>query len=131
MFVDASAAIAIIAGETDGAALAAELDRAETVFLSPISYWETVLGLTRAKVVGVAEAREIVDAFMAETRAVMLDITRDVGGLAIEASARFGKGRHPAALNMGDCFAYACAMSIGAPLLFKGNDFSQTDIEAP
>ena len=48
--------------------------------------------------------------------------------LAIEAYARFGKGRHPAALNMGDCHAYACARAHGAALLFKGNDFLKTDI---
>lgn len=48
--------------------------------------------------------------------------------LATEAFLRFGKGRHPAKLNMGDCFSYALAKSIGQPLLFKGNDFSQTDI---
>ncbi len=128
MFVDASAAIAIIAGEADGIALAERLDRADAVFISPISYWETVLGLARAKVVDVTVAREIVDAFVDETRAVVLDVTLEIGVLAVEAAGRFGKGRHPAALNMGDCFAYACARSTGVPLLFKGNDFSQTDI---
>lgn len=50
--------------------------------------------------------------------------------LALDAYARFGKGQHPAKLNMGDCFAYACARANGLPLLFKGNDFGQTDIEA-
>ncbi|HET6195707.1 MAG TPA: type II toxin-antitoxin system VapC family toxin, partial [Acetobacteraceae bacterium] len=49
--------------------------------------------------------------------------------LATEAYAQFGKGRHPAALNMGDCFAYACARTNGARLLFKGRDFARTDIE--
>ena len=48
--------------------------------------------------------------------------------LAVEAYERFGKGRHPASLNMGDCHAYACAKAHGARLLFKGNDVSQTDI---
>ena len=50
--------------------------------------------------------------------------------LALDAYARFGKGRHPARLNMGDCFAYACARSHGVPLLYKGDDFALTDIEA-
>jgi ribonuclease VapC len=49
--------------------------------------------------------------------------------LAIDAYARYGKGRHPAALNFGDCFAYACARAANAPLLYKGDDFPQTDIE--
>jgi ribonuclease VapC len=48
--------------------------------------------------------------------------------LAIQAYADFGKGRHPASLNMGDCFAYACAKAHRATLLFKGNDFGKTDI---
>lgn len=50
--------------------------------------------------------------------------------LATEAFERFGKLRHPAALNMGDCFAYACARSHEVPLLFKGDDFSRRDIES-
>ena len=48
--------------------------------------------------------------------------------IALQAYAQFGKGRHPAALNMGDCFAYACARAHGAALLFKGEDFSRTDV---
>jgi ribonuclease VapC len=51
--------------------------------------------------------------------------------LAAEADADFGKGRHPAALNMGDCFAYACAKANDAALMFKGEDFSKTDIRRP
>ncbi len=50
--------------------------------------------------------------------------------LATEAYMHFGKGRHPAALNMGDCFAYACARTQQATLLFKGNDFAKTDIQS-
>jgi ribonuclease VapC len=49
--------------------------------------------------------------------------------IAAEAYTQFGKGRHPAGLNMGDCFAYACARANGARLLFKGQDFARTDIE--
>ena len=48
--------------------------------------------------------------------------------LALEAYQRYGKGRHPAGLNFGDCFAYALCKATGQPLLFKGQDFSQTDI---
>lgn len=130
MFVDASATIAIIADEPDGPALAARLADASAIHLSPISYWEAILGLARSKAVDVAEAQAVVDAFVAETGATLVDITAEIGALAVEASSRFGKGRHPAALNMGDCFAYACARSLGVPLLFKGDDFSRTDIAA-
>ena len=52
----------------------------------------------------------------------------DLSGAALAAYLLFGKGRHPARLNLGDCFAYALAKSLGAPLLFKGNDFTQTDV---
>ena len=51
--------------------------------------------------------------------------------IATDAYAQYGKGRHPAALNMGDCFAYACAKANRASLLFKGDDFAKTDIAAP
>ena len=52
----------------------------------------------------------------------------ECGRGAIETFERFGRGNHPARLNMGNCFAYACARTLGVPLLFKGDDFAQTDI---
>jgi ribonuclease VapC len=58
-----------------------------------------------------------------------MGIDREIALVAVEAFDRFGKGRHPAALNMGDCFAYACARQLDAPLLCKGNDFPRTDIK--
>ena len=54
----------------------------------------------------------------------------ETAALAIDAYARFGKGRHPAGLNFGDCFAYACARHFDVPLLYKGDDFALTDIRA-
>jgi ribonuclease VapC len=58
-----------------------------------------------------------------------VDIGEREFDIASEAYAQFGKGRHPAALNMGDCFAYACARANSARLLFKGEDLRRTDIE--
>jgi ribonuclease VapC len=58
----------------------------------------------------------------------IVPVDRGQAFLAREAFRRFGKGRHPAALNFGDCFAYALAKQAGEPLLYKGNDFSETDI---
>ncbi len=52
----------------------------------------------------------------------------EIGRAAMDAFDRYGRGRHPARLNIGDCFAYACARTLAVPLLFKGADFSQTDI---
>ena len=58
----------------------------------------------------------------------MVPITAEIGRGALSAFERYGTGRHPAALNMGDCFAYACARQLDMPLLFKGDDFPLTDI---
>jgi uncharacterized protein with PIN domain len=68
------------------------------------------------------------DDFLSAMRVEIIPITPDIGRGAIRAFERFGRGQHPARLNMGDCFAYACARSLDVPLLFKGDDFSQTDI---
>lgn len=70
----------------------------------------------------------MVDDFLAEVRAVPVPIDAEMGRIAIAAFERCGKGRHQAALNMGDCFAYACARSMNVPLLCKGNDFPRTDV---
>jgi len=74
------------------------------------------------------EAREAVDALLYEADVEIIAIDADIGRAAIEAFEQFGKGRHAAGLNLGDCFAYACAKQLGAPLLCKGKDFPQTDI---
>jgi ribonuclease VapC len=56
-----------------------------------------------------------------------MPIDAELGQMAIDAFERFGKGRHPAALNLGDCFAYACARRLDTALLCKGSDFPRTD----
>ncbi len=128
MFVDASAAISILSGEDDAPTLAQKLETAETILISPIAIYETVAGLARKRACPVEEARALVDLFVEELGAEVVGISAEIGVLAVEAFARFGKGRHRADLNMGDCFAYACARAYTMPLLFKGNDFIHTDI---
>jgi ribonuclease VapC len=128
MFVDASAIVAIIAEEPDGPALTARLDQAQQGRTSPLAVYEAVLGLARKNRLSVAEAAHAVDQFLTDTGLEIVPITAEVGRGAIEAFARFGRGQHPARLNMGDCFAYACARALDVPLLFKGDDFSNTDI---
>jgi ribonuclease VapC len=128
MFLDASAIIAIIAGESDAASLAARLGQAGRVVTSPIAVHEAVLGLARIGNTSIADATLVVDQFLAEVDATTVAIDAACGRAAIAAFERFGKGRHQAALNMGDCFAYACALARDMPLLCKGNDFPQTDI---
>lgn len=128
MFIDASAAIAILSGEEDAAALANRLERAERALVSPLSLYETVVGLARKRDCPIEEAHALVAVFVTEVGAEVVDISGAVGILAVEAFSQFGKGRHRAALNMGDCFAYACARAHSVPLLFKGNDFVHTDV---
>lgn len=68
------------------------------------------------------------DLYVARSRMVIAPFTESQAGLAREAFRRYGKGRHPAQLNFGDCMAYALAKDTGEELLFKGTDFGQTDI---
>jgi ribonuclease VapC len=128
MFLDASAIIAIMTSEPESAALAMHLDHAQRSFISPIAIYETVLGLSRIGNMSPTKAQNILDSFLEEVGAEIIPISAEIGLTAIQAFERFGKGHHPAALNMGDCFAYACAQALRTPLLFKGDDFPLTDI---
>ena len=128
MFVDASAMTAILLSETDAEDLLERLEGAQTRRTSAIAIFETVRALMRAAEIEPDEARSWVDGFMAAERIELVHVGPEAGKLALEAMARFGKGRHPAQLNMGDCFAYACARRLDAPLLYKGDDFIKTDI---
>jgi ribonuclease VapC len=130
MFVDASAIIAIIAGETDRDDLAARLAHAVRVIVSPIVLYEATTGLARKRACSIEDAESLVTEFVEATRAGIVEITASTARDALRAFGRFGRGRHRADLNMGDCFAYACAKAVDAPLLFKGDDFVHTDMEA-
>jgi ribonuclease VapC len=130
MFVDASAIVAILVPEEDGPMLSALLDSADTIHTSPIAIYEAALAIARRRTISLAEAEEAVGTFIGSSGAQIIPITAEIGRGAIAAFERFGRGRHPAALNMGDCFAYASARSLGVPLLYKGDDFSRTDIAA-
>ena len=123
---DTSALIAVVLGEPDAESFLAAL-RSDAVAISAVSFAEALI---------VAEARQGPDARRdlellvagAVERVVPVDDShaREATG----AWRRFGKGRHPAGLNFGDCFAYATASLANLPLLFKGNDFAQTDLRA-
>lgn len=130
VFVDASALIAIIAGEPDAADLADRLEGARERLCSALSVWETAAGLCRSRAFAVPAARAHVRRFLTEGDVRFVAIGEREFEIATDAYARYGRGRHPAALNMGDCLAYACARANGAKLLFKGDDFARTDIEA-
>jgi ribonuclease VapC len=129
MFLDASAMIAILASEPDADSLAARLDRASEAHTLAMALYECVAGLARIANAGLDDTWTLVDACLTETNATVVPIDRATGREALAAFFRFGKGRHPAALNMGDCFAHACTRQLTTILLCKGNDFPRTDIE--
>jgi len=130
MFIDASALIAITGDESDRALLAGKLAIATRILISPVAIYESVLGLARLRKDTLPGAGAEITRFLEDAMVETVPIDAKVGQLALEAFARYGKGRHKANLNMGDCFAYACAKAHEVPLLFKGNDFRHTDIEA-
>ncbi|MDH4990515.1 type II toxin-antitoxin system VapC family toxin [Aquamicrobium lusatiense] len=129
MYIDASAMVAILAPEEDGSLFAARLEAAQHPFTSAISIFETVLALGRLKRVPISEALYSVHAFVERAGMEIISVPHDRYVSALKAHARYGKGTGShAGLNMGDCFAYAMAQRYGVPLLYKGNDFSFTDL---
>ena len=128
MFVDASAMVAMMIGEPDGPELLQKLEAASRRITSPVAVYELTVAIGRAKDRPLGQVRLAVKAFLARSEIEVIGIGPAEGNLALDAFERYGKGRHPARLNMGDCFAYACARTHGVPLLFKGDDFSHTDI---
>ena len=128
LFVDASALIALTTGEEGADILADRLQEASLRLCSALSMWETVAGLYRSYAFSVPDAQAHVRRFIEAADLRFVAIGEREFEIAIDAYARFGKGRHPAALNMGDCYAYACAKVNRAALLFKGEDFAKTDM---
>jgi ribonuclease VapC len=128
IFVDASAMIAMMVGEGDADELADLLGADGQRLYSAVSVWETIAGLCRTHVFSIPSARTVAQSFIELNDLKLVSIGERELELATQAYAEFGKGRHPAALNMGDCFAYACAKANRARLLFKGDDFTKTDI---
>lgn len=97
------------------------------LYISPVNYVEACMRIVGT---GSAEFAGALEHVMKTVRISLVPVDEDQATLAIEAHRRFGKGRHAARLNLGDCFAYALAKKQRMPLLFKGNDFTKTDIEA-
>ena len=125
--VDTSALAAVVFGEDDAAALLAVMSRgAGDLAMSAATALEVGI-VVEAKQGPRATADLKLLLAGLQVRVVPLD--EDQALVAVAAWQRFGKGRHPAALNLGDCFSYALARTLGAALLFKGDDFAQTDIQ--
>ena len=129
MFVDASALVAILLNEPEADNLTALLEHAEIRVTSPIAVFETVAVIMNRKGVSRSIAEEHVRAILKSGNIAIADITEEIGRAALDAFERYGKGRgHPAQLNMGDCFAYGAAHTLAVPLLYKGDDFAETDL---
>lgn len=130
MFIDASALTAMLTDEDEARELLARVQQTATRLTSPLAVWEAAIAVARVLDLQIAEASEAVESYLALMEIQMVKVAPETARIAINAFDRYGKGRHPARLNFGDCFAYACARHLSEPLMFKGGDFSQTDIEA-
>ncbi len=130
MFVDASALCAMLIDEDDARELLGRMQRSPERITSPLAVWETVIVVARTLGLTLSAAQSAVEKYLELVGIQVLAVPPQALASAIDAFDRYGKRRHPADLNFGDCFAYACARFYRARLLFKGNDFSQTDIEA-
>ena len=128
MLIDSSALVAIILGEADASDLAVKIEKSNSVYVTPIVMFESAMAVARSRAMSLHQAADIVTKFCNALNANCIAIDESFGREALGAASRFGKGRHKAALNMGDCFSYAAAKALSVPLLFKGDDFSLTDI---
>ena len=127
MIVDTSALVAVLFGEADAERYEDAIARAETCRISAANLLEVFIVVESRG--GTAAGQEC-DAFLEKAEIDTEPVLPEHAQEARRAWRRFGKGNHPAALNYGDCFAYALARTTGEPLLFKGEDFARTDIEA-
>ena len=138
MFLDASVIIAILKREPDRAALLEKVAASPTSLLhSPISRFEAIVGFARAESGQhrastpnrIDNAAAAVDRLLSDLGSECVPISDSIGTAALTAAQTYGRCvGHPAALNLGDCFAYACAKDRRVGLLYKGDDFARTDL---
>jgi ribonuclease VapC len=126
MILDASAIVAILRKETDAPAMAKAVAGAIERRTSAVTYVEAAIVIDSSR--DPVSSRRL-DDFFREAEIIIEPVTVEQAEIAREAYRDFGKGRHRAGLNFGDCFAYALAKTTGEALLFKGDDFCHTDIE--
>ena len=127
MIIDTSAIMAILFGESDATRYEQAISAAWPRRMSAVALLEATM-VVEGK--GGAEAGRQLDMFLDKAEIELAPVTPAQVEAARHAWRRFGRGNHPAALNFGDCFAYALAKTTGEALLFKGDDFARTDIEA-
>ena len=127
MILDSSAIVAVLRAEKDAPSYAEVMESALKCRVSAVNYVEAAVVIDSSRD-PIASRR--FDDFFRASRIVVEAVTPNQAELARQAYRDFGKGRHKAGLNFGDCFAYALAKELDEPLLFKGDDFRHTDIEA-
>lgn len=125
LVVDTSAAVAVILGEPGGEELADHLEDALTRMMPAAIRVE--LGIVTEARLGPA-GQDVVDRFLRDAKIDIVSVDADLAARAMSGWRRYGKGRHPAGLNFGDCFTYALAERTGHPVLCTGDDFAATDI---
>ena len=125
--IDTSALLAILFGEPEAEAFDQRI-AAEQVCMSAVSLQEASMVLAGRRPGRDAEAWQRLDELIRDAPIEVVAHDRELAEIGRLAFLRFGKGRHPARLNCGDCASYALAKSLGIPLLFKGTDFARTDI---
>jgi ribonuclease VapC len=125
MVIDTSALVAILQNELERRAFNEAIEAAETRSMSTASFVETSIIIESRY--GPDGIRDL-DLFISKALISLVSVDIDQAFIARNAFRQYGKGRHSAGLNFGDCFAYALAKALNEPLLFKGNDFTQTDI---
>lgn len=125
LVLDTSAIVAIALNEDDCTAMVRQIDQAARIWVSAATLVEAGIVLSARLN---RDARGLLAEFVEEARAEINPFGPREYRLAVEAFLRFGKGRHRAALNFGDCISYAAAMAIKKPLLYTGSDFTATDV---
>jgi ribonuclease VapC len=126
MVLDTSAVLAILQNEPERASFSEAIEAAETRSMSAASLLECSMIIESR--FGADGVRDL-DFLLAKAHIVIEPVDEDQARVARQGFRRFGKGRHPAGLDFGDCFSYALSRSRAAPLLFKGRDFSLSDVE--
>jgi len=125
MVIDTSAILAILQREPERQNFLEAIEAAASIRMSVASFVESSMVIESRY--GVEGLRDL-DRFISRAGIALIPVDGEQGQLARSAFSRFGKGRHRAGLNYGDCFAYAAAISLGQPLLCKGDDFIHTDV---
>jgi ribonuclease VapC len=125
MVVDTSALLAVLQDEPERRSFNEAIEAADSAALSVASFVEASIVIEARHG---ADGLRALDRFVERAGIVVAAVDLEQAKLARDAFSRFGKGRHAAALNFGDCFSYALARVLGEPLLFKGEDFARTDV---